>query len=116
MNATAPVGVFIATATPPERIAAPAASAERAGFAEVWVAEDYFCHGGSGIPARFRPGIGHGLGAWTDQMNLTPRSPLSALRECVSGVRALLAGETVDVEGKQFTFRSVQLTPTRPRS
>jgi len=149
MSETTPVGIFIATATPPGRIAPLAASAERAGFAEVWVAEDYFCHGGfsaaaialgatrevtvglgvvaavvrhpaatameiatlaRAFPGRFRPGIGHGLGAWTDQMNLTARSPLTALRECVTGVQSLLAGQTLDAGGKEFTFRSVQLT------
>ncbi|MYW90682.1 LLM class flavin-dependent oxidoreductase [Amycolatopsis rubida] len=143
---TAPLGVFVATATPPEDIAGLAASAERLGYGEVWVAEDYFCYGGftgaalalgattrvkvglgvvasvarhpavaameiatlaRAYPGRFLPGIGHGVPAWTGQMGLTARSPLTALRECVESVRALLSGETVDLDGKQFTFRSV---------
>ncbi|WP_431910346.1 LLM class flavin-dependent oxidoreductase [Amycolatopsis thermoflava] len=145
----APVGVFVATSTPPERIAVLAASAERLGFGEVWVAEDYFCYGGftgaalalgatqrvkvglgvvasvarhpavtameiatlaMAYPGRFLPSIGHGVPFWTDQMGVTAKSPLSALTECVEGVRALLAGVTVDAEGRQFTFRSVTAT------
>ncbi|WP_432851262.1 LLM class flavin-dependent oxidoreductase [Amycolatopsis sp. CA-161197] len=143
---TVPVGVFVATSTPPERIPALAASAERLGFGEVWVAEDYFCYGGftgaalalgatenvkvglgivasvarhpavtameiatlaRAYPGRFIPGIGHGVPFWTDQMGVTAKSPLSALAECVDGIRELLAGGTVDTVGKQFTFRSV---------
>lgn len=149
MSESVPVGVFIATSTPPEQIAPLAASAEQLGYSEVWVAEDYFCYGGftgaalalgatqavkvglgvaasvvrhpavtameiatlaRAYPGRFLPGIGHGVPVWTDQMALTARSPLTALTECVNGVRTLLAGDTVDAEGKQFTFRSVAAT------
>lgn len=60
-------------------------------------------------PGRFRLGIGHGLPAWTDQMGLTPKSPLTCLRECVTAVGELLRGENVDREGKYFTFRSIAL-------
>lgn len=155
MSETSPVGVFVATSTPPEQIGPLAASAERLGFGEVWVAEDYFCYGGftgaalalgateritvglgivaavarhpavtameiaslaRAYPGRFLPGIGHGLPLWTDQMGLTARSPLSALTECVEGVRELLAGTTVDRQGKQFTFKNVTAVhrPTKP--
>jgi len=61
-------------------------------------------------PGRFVPGIGHGLPMWTDQMGITARSPLTALRECVTAVRTLLGGGVIDVEGKQFTAHSIQLT------
>lgn len=149
MTATVPVGVFVATSTPPERIPVLAAAAERLGYSELWMAEDYFCYGGftgsalalgateritvglgiaasvarhpavtameiatlaRAYPQRFLPGIGHGVPFWTDQMGLTAKSPLTALTECINGVRALLAGETVDVEGRQFTFRNVTAT------
>jgi alkanesulfonate monooxygenase SsuD/methylene tetrahydromethanopterin reductase-like flavin-dependent oxidoreductase (luciferase family) len=149
MNQRAPLGVFIATSTPPERIPALAAAAEQLGFGEVWMAEDYFCYGGftgaalalgatervkvglgivasvarhpavtameiatlaRAYPGRFLPGIGHGVPFWTDQMGLTAKSPLTALTECVTAIRALLAGETVDLAGKQFTFRAVTAT------
>ncbi|WP_214369524.1 LLM class flavin-dependent oxidoreductase [Pseudonocardia sp. H11422] len=41
-----PVGVLIATATPPEQIGPAAARAEQLGYGEIWVAEDYFYYGG----------------------------------------------------------------------
>lgn len=143
-----PVGVFIATATEPERIPKLAQHAEQLGYGELWVAEDYFCYGGftastlalqatsnisvglgvaasvarhpavtameiasvaRAFPGRFRPGIGHGLPIWTDQMGLTPKSPLTTLTECVTSVRSLLAGETRDEEGKHFAFHSIEL-------
>ncbi len=61
-------------------------------------------------PGRLLPGIGHGVAFWTDQMGLTPKSPLSALTECVGSIRRLLAGDTVDETGKQFSFNSVALS------
>lgn len=144
-----PVGVMVATSTPPEKIAGVARSAESLGFGELWVAEDYFCYGGfagAGValaaterikvgigivssvvrhpavtameiatlarvyPGRLLPGIGHGVTFWTDQMNLTPASPLTALKECVSSVRELLGGETLTREGRYFGFDGVGLT------
>ncbi len=52
-------------------------------------------------PGRFWPGIGLGLPAWLDQMGVRPRSPLTAVREDVLAIRALLAGETVTLDGTQ---------------
>jgi len=60
-------------------------------------------------PGRFSVGIGHGVPAWTHQMGLTPKSPLKSLRQCVSSVTALLAGETLNSEGDHFVFRDVRL-------
>ncbi|SNR65600.1 Flavin-dependent oxidoreductase, luciferase family (includes alkanesulfonate monooxygenase SsuD and methylene tetrahydromethanopterin reductase) [Haloechinothrix alba] len=149
MSNEPPVGVFVTTSTPPEKIPSVAAAAEELGYGEVWVAEDYFCYGGFtgaalalqaterikvglGVvastprhpavtameiatlartyPGRFLPGIGHGVPFWTHQMGLTAKSPLTALTECIDGVRRLLAGETLDVEGDYFAFRSVAAT------
>lgn len=62
------------------------------------------------FPRRFAPGVGHGVPAWTAQMGLTVRSPMSALRETLSGVRRLLDTETVTDEGKVHTFAEVTLT------
>ena len=59
---------------------------------------------------RLVAGIGLGVPAWVRQMGLHPRSPLSALRECVSSVRSLLRGEEVTVDGKTFLFDAVRLT------
>jgi alkanesulfonate monooxygenase SsuD/methylene tetrahydromethanopterin reductase-like flavin-dependent oxidoreductase (luciferase family) len=61
-------------------------------------------------PDRLVPGIGLGLPNWVAQMQLTPRSSLGALRECVTSVRALLAGEELDHTGDYFGFDKVQLT------
>ncbi|BBG02395.1 MULTISPECIES: LLM class flavin-dependent oxidoreductase [Pseudonocardia] len=67
-------------------------------------------------PGRFKPGIGHGVPAWTAQMGLTVTSPMSALRETLTGVSALLAGEKVDDSGRVHTFNEVTLThpPAQP--
>jgi 5,10-methylenetetrahydromethanopterin reductase len=62
------------------------------------------------FPGRFRPGIGHGVPGWTAQMGLTVRSPMSALRETVTGVRALLDGSSVTGEGRVHSFTDVALT------
>ena len=53
------------------------------------------------FPGRFWPGIGLGLPAWLEQMNLRPAAPLRAVRESVQTVKSLLAGETVSLEGVQ---------------
>ena len=58
---------------------------------------------------RLIAGIGLGVPAWVRQMGLHPRSPLSALRECVTATKALLRGETVDVRGQVFSFHDVTL-------
>jgi alkanesulfonate monooxygenase SsuD/methylene tetrahydromethanopterin reductase-like flavin-dependent oxidoreductase (luciferase family) len=61
-------------------------------------------------PGRLRPGIGLGVPHWVEQMRLMPRSQLGAMRECVTSLRALLDGETLNVEGDNFGFREVKLT------
>lgn len=142
------VGLVIGSSVGPENLAGAAAKAEQAGFAELWLAEDFFFTGGiSGAnialgatkeiqvglgvvsavvrhpallameiattsrahPGRFQPGIGLGVPAWMQQMNLLPESPLSAVRECVTSVRALLDGEELTESGRVFDFDSVQL-------
>lgn len=60
-------------------------------------------------PGRFTPGIGHGVPAWTSQMGLTTKSPLTSISEVVHGVRDLLAGEEVTREGRYFSFDKVKL-------
>jgi len=62
------------------------------------------------FPGRFLPGIGHGVPAWTAQMGLTIKSPMTALRENLTYVRALLAGEKVNHTGGVHDFNEVQLT------
>ena len=126
-----------------------AATVERSGFDEIWLAEDYFFTGGiSGAsaaldatsrvkiglgvvsamarhpallamelatmsrlhPDRLIAGIGLGVPAWLRQMGLHPASPLAAIRECVTGVKALLRGATLNTAGGVYTFDDVSLT------
>ncbi len=62
-------------------------------------------------PGRFLPGIGHGVPAWVAQMGLTPRSPMRALTEAVTGVQVLLAGgKPYSSDGGAFAFHDVALT------
>jgi alkanesulfonate monooxygenase SsuD/methylene tetrahydromethanopterin reductase-like flavin-dependent oxidoreductase (luciferase family) len=62
------------------------------------------------FPGRVVGGIGLGVPAWMRQMGVLPRSPLTAVRECVTSVKALLAGEALTREGDVYAFRDVQLT------
>ena len=59
---------------------------------------------------RLIAGVGLGVPAWVRQMGLHPRSPLAALRECVTSVQALLRGDTLDTHGEVFDFNNVTLT------
>lgn len=61
-------------------------------------------------PARLSIGIGLGAPAWIRQMGLYPRSPLSALRECVTSIRRLLQGDELTTDGPTFKFERVRLT------
>lgn len=60
-------------------------------------------------PGRFRPGIGLGAPAWLDQMGLRPKAQLTALRDCLTAVRDLLAGEVV-TRSASFQFNGISLT------
>jgi len=149
----APVGLVLGSHLAPEQIASTARLAEDLGYAEVWLAEDYFFTGGiSGagaalaatreipvglgivsalvrhpallameistlarmFPGRLRPGIGLGVPAWVRQMRLMPRSRVGAMRECVSSVRRLLAGEELTERGDYFSFDRVRLAYPPP--
>jgi len=60
-------------------------------------------------PGRFHMGMGHGVGEWMRQVGAKPASQLALLEEAVVAVRALLAGETVSVEGRYVRLRDVTL-------
>jgi alkanesulfonate monooxygenase SsuD/methylene tetrahydromethanopterin reductase-like flavin-dependent oxidoreductase (luciferase family) len=148
-TAQSPLGLLIASQAPPERVPQIAATAERLGFGELWLPEDYFFGGGVAAamaalsatsslpvglgvvsamarhpallamelasierlhPGRVWPGIGLGVPHWVKQMGVMRRSPLTALRETVTAVRALLAGDTVTRDGDVFAFDAVTLT------
>jgi 5,10-methylenetetrahydromethanopterin reductase len=59
---------------------------------------------------RLIAGVGLGVPAWVRQMGLHPRSPLAALRECVTSVKSLLRGDTIDAHGEVYDFNNVKLT------
>jgi alkanesulfonate monooxygenase SsuD/methylene tetrahydromethanopterin reductase-like flavin-dependent oxidoreductase (luciferase family) len=65
-------------------------------------------------PARIRPGIGLGVPSWVRQIHLMPRSRVGAMRECVSSLRRLLAGEELTGRGEYFSFDHVRLTYPPP--
>lgn len=60
-------------------------------------------------PDRFHAGLGHGVDEWMRQVGAKPASQLGLLEETVAAVRALLAGETVSVEGRYVRLREVAL-------
>jgi 5,10-methylenetetrahydromethanopterin reductase len=61
-------------------------------------------------PGRVLPGLGLGAPAWVEQMGLTPRSQLVAMRETVSAVRRLLGGETLHEAGETASYAQIALT------
>lgn len=66
------------------------------------------------FPDRIRVAFGHGVEAWMRQIGARPPDRIVALEEIVGSVRALLRGETLDVEGRNVTLDAVALdTPPR---
>ncbi|GAA4421828.1 LLM class flavin-dependent oxidoreductase [Georgenia halophila] len=61
------------------------------------------------FPGRFVPGLGHGVLPWMRQVGAGVDSPMTLLREHVSVVRDLLAGRTVDVQGRYVHLDDVTL-------
>ena len=60
-------------------------------------------------PNRFYAGIGLGVPTWIRQVGLHPKSPLSAMRTCVTSVRKLLEGKTINETSEAFVFDNVCL-------
>lgn len=60
-------------------------------------------------PGRLIAGFGHGVLDWMGQVGARVDSPLTLLREYTIAVRALLAGETVDVSGRYVNLDEVAL-------
>jgi alkanesulfonate monooxygenase SsuD/methylene tetrahydromethanopterin reductase-like flavin-dependent oxidoreductase (luciferase family) len=61
------------------------------------------------FPGRFRPGLGHGVLEWMEQVGARVPSPMTLLREYITAVRDLLHGRTVDVDGRYVRLRDVTL-------
>ncbi|QYN34435.1 LLM class flavin-dependent oxidoreductase [Pseudonocardia sp. DSM 110487] len=61
------------------------------------------------FPGRFRPGLGHGVLEWMEQVGARVSSPMTLLREYTTAVRDLLHGRTVDMEGRYVRLSDVTL-------
>lgn len=61
------------------------------------------------FPGRLLPGVGHGVLPWMGQVGARVASPLTLMREYVPALRALLAGEKVDANGRYVKLDGVQL-------
>jgi 5,10-methylenetetrahydromethanopterin reductase len=60
-------------------------------------------------PGRFRLGIGLGVRDWLRQMGVDPASPLNAMRETITSIRALLVGEEVTLAGRVHHLDGIKL-------
>jgi alkanesulfonate monooxygenase SsuD/methylene tetrahydromethanopterin reductase-like flavin-dependent oxidoreductase (luciferase family) len=61
------------------------------------------------FPGRLRVGIGHGVQDWMRQAGAAVASPLTLMREYVSALSNLLAGQSVTVEGRYVRLADVRL-------
>jgi 5,10-methylenetetrahydromethanopterin reductase len=61
------------------------------------------------FPGRFVPAAGHGVLSWMEQVGARAASPMTLLREWVTAVRALLAGQAVTVSGQYVRLDQVAL-------
>ena len=61
------------------------------------------------FPGRFHLGVGHGVQDWMGQVGERVASPLTLMREYVSALRGLLAGEELSVEGRYVKLDKVKL-------
>ena len=59
--------------------------------------------------ARVHVGVGHGVLEWMAQVDAKVASPMTLLREYVTALQALLAGETVSNDGEHVRLREVTL-------
>jgi alkanesulfonate monooxygenase SsuD/methylene tetrahydromethanopterin reductase-like flavin-dependent oxidoreductase (luciferase family) len=61
------------------------------------------------FPGRLTVALGHGIQEWMHQVGAAVDSPMTLLREHTDAIRALLAGETVDVRGRYVSLDRVTL-------
>jgi alkanesulfonate monooxygenase SsuD/methylene tetrahydromethanopterin reductase-like flavin-dependent oxidoreductase (luciferase family) len=69
------------------------------------------------FPGRLRLGVGHGVQDWMGQVGERVTSPMTLLREYVTALRSLLAGEKLNVQGRYVKLDGVALDwppPTAP--
>jgi alkanesulfonate monooxygenase SsuD/methylene tetrahydromethanopterin reductase-like flavin-dependent oxidoreductase (luciferase family) len=60
-------------------------------------------------PGRVIAGFGHGVPRWMRQIGGMPKSPLALLEETIATVRALLAGEEVEAQGRYVRLDRARL-------
>jgi 5,10-methylenetetrahydromethanopterin reductase len=60
-------------------------------------------------PGRLIAGIGHGVPEWMERVGAKASSPLTLLEETFLTVRALLAGDEVDFDGRAVRIHGVRL-------
>ena len=61
------------------------------------------------FPGRLLPGFGHGVQDWMRQVGAKAASPLTLMQEQLPALRGLLAGDTVNAEGRYVRLRDVAL-------
>ena len=61
------------------------------------------------FPGRARIGVGHGVQDWMGQVGARVESPMTLLREYLSALRALLRGESLNIEGRYVQLDRVAL-------
>lgn len=61
------------------------------------------------FPGRVTIGVGHGVQAWMSQVGAEAESPVTLLREYLTGLRGLLRGEKLTVEGRYVRLAEVAL-------
>jgi alkanesulfonate monooxygenase SsuD/methylene tetrahydromethanopterin reductase-like flavin-dependent oxidoreductase (luciferase family) len=61
------------------------------------------------FPGRLRTGVGHGVLDWMGQVGNRAASPLTLMREYVTALKRLLAGEEVTTQGRYVSLDRVQL-------
>jgi 5,10-methylenetetrahydromethanopterin reductase len=64
---------------------------------------------------RARLGIGSGIAAATERMGLSTDRPLAAVRDAITIVRAMLAGDEVSYSGRAFSANKAKLEFQAPR-
>jgi alkanesulfonate monooxygenase SsuD/methylene tetrahydromethanopterin reductase-like flavin-dependent oxidoreductase (luciferase family) len=68
------------------------------------------------FPGRARVGVGHGVQSWMSQVGARAESPVTLLREYITALRALLAGQEVTATGRYVRLDRVALEwpPAQP--
>ena len=61
------------------------------------------------FPGRVTIGVGHGLQSWMGQTGVVAESPMTLLREYLTALRALLAGDRVTADGRYVHLDDVLL-------